>query len=312
MRPFRTYKHKTKEEINAISSEYLSGASTMYLVDKYNSSRTTVLSILKKNNIQIRKDFRRKGDLTQRILEFHKMGMTSKEIGQELGVSHELVQSRINKSGFLTNKFYYRSKRHINDNYFEDINTQEKAYFLGLLFADGNVSSKKNKISINLKKQDAYLIEKFKEDTQSDYRLSEKAFKNNPNWESQMYIQVYSKKMKEDLIRHGCTPKKSKTLIFPEIKKEKFWHFVRGYFDGDGCISGVRNKQITIAGSLFFNLKLKEILFNEYGIVAQIRVKSETFSILVISRREYLVKMRELMYDGATILMLRKYKKFYQ
>jgi intein/homing endonuclease len=50
-------------------------------------------------------------------------------------------------------------------------------------------------------------------------------------------IRLYGKKLHDDLVKHGCVEKKSLILQFPkDLSQELISHFVRGYFDGDGCI----------------------------------------------------------------------------
>ena len=47
--------------------------------------------------------------------------------------------------------------------YFDKINTEEKAYWLGFLYADGSISSKEDKIELGLAEKDLHHIEKFKQ-----------------------------------------------------------------------------------------------------------------------------------------------------
>lgn len=118
-----------------------------------------------------------------------------------------------------------------NDDYFETIDTEDKAYFLGLLFADGNVYTARHRVQITLANEDAYIL---------------KAFANCIQYTGKMYIDrgkyskliLPSKKMCADLTKLGCTPNKSLTLQFPtEIPENLIHHFIRGCFDGDGHVS---------------------------------------------------------------------------
>jgi hypothetical protein len=122
-----------------------------------------------------------------------------------------------------------------NDDYFETIDTEDKAYFLGLLFADGNVYTARHRVQITLANEDAYIL---------------KAFADCIGYTGKMYIDrekyskliLPSKKMCEDLNRLGCTPNKSLTLQFPtEVPDELMHHFIRGCFDGDGHVSKKKN-----------------------------------------------------------------------
>lgn len=114
---------------------------------------------------------------------------------------------------------------------FEDINTEEKAYWLGFLYADGCVGNKENKIELSLAEKDVKHIEKFRDfigiyNTIS-YREKTKSYRYS----------FRSQSCKEDLIKQGCVPKKSLILKFPtqqQVPNNLIRHFLRGYFDGDG------------------------------------------------------------------------------
>lgn len=114
---------------------------------------------------------------------------------------------------------------------FENIDCEEKAYWLGFLYADGSVGSKEDKIELGLAEKDLHHIEKFRDfmkiTNKICYRESTKSYR----------ISFRSQKCKEDLIRQGCIPKKSLILKFPteqQVPSNLIKHFIRGYFDGDG------------------------------------------------------------------------------
>lgn len=114
---------------------------------------------------------------------------------------------------------------------FNKIDTEEKAYWLGFLYADGSVGSKEDKIELGLAEKDLGHIEKFKAfmgiSNKISYRESTKSYR----------ISFRSKNCKADLIDKGCIPKKSLILKFPteeQVPDNLIKHFIRGYFDGDG------------------------------------------------------------------------------
>ena len=122
------------------------------------------------------------------------------------------------------------SKKNILHN-FEKIDTEEKAYWLRFLYADGNVSKSEDKIELSLAEVDLKHIQKFKEfmgiENKICYREQQKAYR----------ISFRSQSCKQDLIDKGCVPAKSLILKFPneeQVPKELIRHFIRGYFDGDG------------------------------------------------------------------------------
>lgn len=147
--------------------------------------------------------------------------------------------------------------RSLDVDYFKIINTEAKAYFLGLIAADGCVRIKKDKISGNsytfslgLQEQDKYILEtlgleikhsmdlKYYKSKEVIVSSNKKVYQSTPAWR----IDVHSRLFVENLFNQGIHPRKS-TEGFGNLQLpiELRSHFIRGYFDGDGCI-GVYQK----------------------------------------------------------------------
>jgi hypothetical protein len=126
------------------------------------------------------------------------------------------------------------------DDFFNVINTEKKAYWLGVLFADGNITKKASKSGqIIFSSKDKEWVKLF---------LSDVGSNNSPNCEYQRvykkYIwkaQITSAQMYNDLNNLGCTPTKTKTIRIPILEDELIHHFIRGYFDGDGTVGVYKN-----------------------------------------------------------------------
>lgn len=210
----------------------------------------------------------------------------------------------------MTNK---KRKHILNDNYFDKINSHRVAYFFGLLYSDGSVSPHQNKISISLKAEDSYLIDEFKKEIQSDAPIGVYV---NPDKSVRYSLQLYSEKMCNDLVKHGCIPQKSLTKTFPEIQEKYLFSFLRGYFDGNGCISFYKVKEGTyrnfqISSSIPFNTMLMGLLESKYGIKAHLNIKKGTHCDLRIRRKESIIFLRDKMYKDDTVSMKRKKEKLY-
>lgn len=199
-----------------------------------------------------------------------------------------------------------------NDDYFEVIDSEEKAYFLGLLFADGNVYTARNRVQITLANEDAYILQKFADCigyTGKLYIDREKYSK----------LILPSKKMCADLTNLGCTPNKSLTLKFPtNLSDELLHHFIRGYFDGDGHIS--RDKKlvnpyyhINITSTIEFIIVLKDILLKNEITTGNInkRYKDRKVSAhTVYVQNKSAKKFIEYLYEQATVYLTRKQKVY--
>ena len=154
-------------------------------------------------------------------------------------------------------------KYSVYENYFEIIDSKDKAYFLGFLIADGNIF--KNKIRISLQEEDGYILEKFKDYIKYD-GIVHTILKGN-NKKRQKCLVITSTKISNDLINIGCIQNKSHFTFFPNIPKEFYSHFIRGVFDGDGCITTIKPKNrpsktntFSIIGNNLLIEKIQEIL----------------------------------------------------
>lgn len=153
------------------------------------------------------------------------------------------------------------AKKPVNDHYFENIDSKEKAYWLGFLYADGYNNGKE--IEFCLKEKDKYAIEFFKEAISSKHKISKKSIKLNENIFIAYRISIKSHVMASDLIKWECLPRKSLCIKFPPISKNLYSHFIRGFFDGDGCIYENKNGKIMASfcsGSKVFLDELSNIL----------------------------------------------------
>jgi len=118
----------------------------------------------------------------------------------------------------------------ICENVFDVIDTKEKAYWLGLIYADGNISKDQNRTGFHLAYKDKILMEKLA-DFLGDDRTRIKSYDNNKT----LFYYVYSNRIKEDLIKHGVVVNKTASNIFPKIDNyELFLAFFTGAYDGDG------------------------------------------------------------------------------
>ena len=166
------------------------------------------------------------------------MSMTYKEIAAYLGYTERQVRGWINNN--CDNKI-----RQFNDGYFDTIETPNQAYWLGFIFADGwickNEKVRTYELGIELQSGDRLHLEKFNKELggvhQIKERHSEKYICNHKEKSitDSVVLRIYSKKIVEDLIKHGVVENKTKYSIFPKIDNY-FLDFLRGYIDVDGCV----------------------------------------------------------------------------
>ena len=130
----------------------------------------------------------------------------------------------------------------LREDYFEKIDTEEKAYFLGLLFTDGCIrlshDGRQNQVRLELQLQDKYMLEKLKEELCSDSKLTFTKKKNKSGTFSESAIlSIRSNKIVQDLKKYGIIEKKTYlTKHLPNIPEPFQKDFLRGLIDGDGSI----------------------------------------------------------------------------
>ncbi|MEK6883539.1 MAG: LAGLIDADG family homing endonuclease, partial [Nanoarchaeota archaeon] len=205
-----------------------------------------------------------------------------------------------------------RRKHIFNFRFFEKINTKEKAYFLGLFYADGHVSN--NHAFISLVEKDRHILEeaklfiKFKESLMFIKRESPR---------QNMYrLCLGSKDMVIDLCRVGCFHRKTLTLRFPtekQVPKHLLKFFIRGYFDGDGCICHSRNNLIlTIASTNQFCISIQNIFSNILGNKSGSVRKHAVGNVYIyyLGGNNQTLKIFKWLYSGGGPRLNRKFKKY--
>lgn len=128
----------------------------------------------------------------------------------------------------------------MDNNYFNKIDTEYKAYILGFIYADGclidNINGRQKRLSIEIQEKDGYILNKLALDIVG--RLPYLKIKKRENESNTYMLNISSDEIVTDLINLGCNIRKSQVgMVFPKIDDEFVNHFIRGFFDGDGCIT---------------------------------------------------------------------------
>lgn len=237
--------------------------------------------------------------------------MSIKKIASIVHKSKINISKLLKQEKVLKSISQWRTKYTLNDNYFENIDTEGKAYFLGLMFSDGNITNIGNSCKVILTSKDKSILLLFLKELNSTgiiYREFHKKYKKEC-----FKICITSKKMYNDLNILGCIPRKSLILKFPNsLSKDFIPHFIRGYFDGDGSVSIVNIKNTTwkrLISSFAGTKKLITILQKQLPIPIKKLSKTKNLYILNFSVQDS-VTLYKYMYNNATIYLTRKYDIF--
>lgn len=176
----------------------------------------------------------------KKICEEYKSGKTLREIATSHGCtpSGAWVLLKRNKIQLRPpSSFQPEPKRRYKlwEEAFENIDTPDKAYWLGFIFADGCLRQA-GKLKIGLAKKDKLHLVKFLRFLRSNYPV--KDYKTNLGTTTSE-IRICSIKLVNDIHQKGkpYDYARSQGIIFPKIRKKLHHHFIRGMWDGDGCIS---------------------------------------------------------------------------
>ena len=131
---------------------------------------------------------------------------------------------------------YWSSRKYIVNNDFFKIWSSDMAYILGFWWADGWISG--NRFCISQEKSRVYILRQILLKMSSDYPIRER------KWGTCLFS-IESKEVCKNIISLGGKERKSRDILFPNIPKEFLADFVRGYFDGDGCICKMIDKRRT-------------------------------------------------------------------
>lgn len=230
---------------------------------------------------------------------------------------------------FKSKKIDYKNQHNtFNEFYFNKVDSPRKAYFLGLLYADGYIlQSRPNKkssaaLGISLNSEDGSVIKILKAELEATHPIN--TYQHNSSYGSiKTYDRLicYSNQVVEDLNNLGMWVAKTNNLLFPTIDQvpdDLIPHFIRGYFDGDGSLSywtpPNHSKSNYHKFSLNFTgtLEMMEGLQNFFGTsvkLAQRHPKRDinNYTLLYCGNRQ-IEKFLKILYMDADIYMERKYQ----
>lgn len=307
------YKQWKKDEINYLKNNY-GIISLPELAEYFGTTIASVKHCAERNNI---KSARAWTDEEIIFLNNHYQDMTYKELSAHLNRSKSAIDLKINRLGLIKSKYTY------NKDFFENIDDDEKAYWLGFIMADGCISVDNDtnscELSIKLSARDANHLKKFNKSINGNVpvEIFEDLCNLNNKTYKQCQIRLYSEKMVHDLLQYGVVPNKSLIKQFPLNVPHKFmWDYIRGYYDGNGGIVGSKDVDKYAAcyiytGSRDFADGLK-IFLNNNGIktsaIFKPRENDNCWKIAINGMKNVDIFLHTI-YDNANIYLDRKKNK---
>lgn len=205
-------------------------------------------------------------------------------------------------------------KYKVNENFFDSWN-KEMAYILGFLYADGSMedASYLRGKYIRATSTDKWIILTIKKLLESQHKIL--ALKpRTANSKTRYFIRIGNHKLYDSLLKCGLQPRKSLTMKFPKIPKALLNHFIRGYFDGDGCAHiylnkvSLKPKQLKISftsGSKIFLQQLESILRNACRLKCRMIYNSHRAFQLCYPSHDG-IKIFKFLYNNASPLFFKR------
>lgn len=308
-------------------SDFQSGMSISDIAKKYKAPYSTVYYYVKHLKPHRFEANHLPEDTKLTICDLYHSGLSTVKIGNKYNISHKAVAKVLDEYDIQRTGVGQR-KYHVNESYFDSIDTQEKAYWLGLLYADGCNYVPKQTISISLEESDREILEKFREATENEKPLEFLDYSNKHDfgyqYKNQYRFLIFSAHMSKILEEKGVVHNKSLKITFPSfLEPDLYSHFLRGVMDGDGSFGvfnvSVPHKSLSISltATEDFCIRVKEILNEQLGIYSSISDASCHNGItrtLNICRKNDVRLFLDWLYKDATIYLKRKhdiYTDFY-
>ena len=222
------------------------------------------------------------------------------------------------------------SNREIRHNFFSSIETEIQAYLLGIIASDGSINLERHTVTLHINEMDKELFDLFKiispnaytqecKATESKATIHGRTVKNKGS----IRLCISSKILIEDLYKLGIEQNKTyKEMHIPEqIPENLINHFIRGYFDGDGCITysirkpNPKNRELNyrVTGRFEICSKLSNILidFQRYLSNTNISyIKRDNMYNLNTCSRNIIKQIYHYLYDNSSFYLSRKFNKF--
>lgn len=307
----------SEQEEKDIIEMFLNGSSFETISNKYNAHFLTIKKLLVSKGIDTSKKRRWKQEQIDDIVyKYTKESWTRQDLINLYSTNGREITKILKDSGVDTT--YNRGRktnRNVNNNYFKTIDTEQKAYILGMLTADGCVRySKHGTLYMSLQLIDIDIIKNIKNELNSDSKIHvSKRDRSHIKNEKPIYsFTIYSNELCNDLISYGVAPQKTKNVDWlpnniPDNLKR---HYLRGLIDGDGSIYKMKDGRwaITLTNNHYNLLYEYSLWIEELTGIPPNKVSNTSTSKRVIYTGSKAIKIIKALYENNNISLDRKQK----
>lgn len=291
----------------------LDGCQCIEIADKFGLKRGTVNCWLNRNGIVVRG--KRTPENIQKIIQMYTLGnIPMHKIAKQLHFSTETISEILKNNGVKIKTNHESHKIYtLDEEYFDEIDTSNKAYILGFLYADGCRVKNRNTIKMNLQERDKHILDEINSEIKSNRPLRFIDYSYDPSRQNQYLLSIDNNHMADSLYKWGIVPCKEFVLEFPFwMKHHLVRHFIRGYLDGDGSISkNPKEKRMNFTGTKMMIEGIYKYLndeLNVHGSIYSPHRKNTITRTLGIAGGNQVKKVLDHLYEDAEMYLHRKYE----
>mgnify|MGYP001592825679 CR=1 FL=1 len=247
------------------------------------------------------------------IVSEYMSGTTADEVGRIYGCHRQTVYNYVNRAGLETRKRGHHTRLYsVDDHFFDVIDTEEKAYWLGFIAADGYVAPRLLSISIAVK-DESHLL-KLLDSMSSNYPIH-RYYNGNSygrNWISSLRISSHG--IASALSAHGLEQRKTFTVQpHPCSLSSLAMHYWRGVFDGDGCICRPDDGScsLSLTGNVFMVDGFRSFVMGVSPTTAKVTLHRNGINhFYLVHGMNFVRPALDVMYGNSTISLQRKFELY--
>lgn len=235
-------------------------------------------------------------------------GESQRALARKYGVDRICIKGALRRQGTETRGVSERNRIYAlgKPDAFSKIDSEEKAYWWGLFYADGFLY--RNTIKLTLKKKDAPHLEKLKDFMQSENPMRDRIHYANGKGYPSVELELSDTQIGKGLRKLGINVgRKNFTKAIQNLPNELAHHWIRGFFDGDG--SAKKDQSLSFCGGHILLTWIRDKLSQEVRTNPNLAITKHTTAniyYLSISGRLQALKVADYMYQDATVWMERK------
>ena len=225
-----------QELSSEIVKRYEEGQSSSHIVKEMGIPERTVLGYIRKAGLTIRGSRKVDASLFEQIAQEYADGAGSLFLSKKYRGATKTIVKAITQEGIaLRSQSEARQIFDFNKHYFDNIDHRDKAYWLWFLWADGHNDIKHGNLMVRLGEKDIDLLEDFQTALDSNHPIKTYMVRRGERPFYYIHFTIKNQHLSKMLLKLGMVQNKTHYPEWPPIPDHLWSHFVRGFFDGDGC-----------------------------------------------------------------------------